>query len=164
MNTRLLCSSISLLLALGFSSLAFANTNTITGLWWADRGGAQVEIVDEGGVLAGTVTWLRSPFDMHGCPLSDEKNPEEELRDRPIIGIKLLEGLKPTAGKPGSWGDGSIYDPGSGRTFRLTIQLESPYRLSLRGYVGFELLGQTRKWFRVQDGPPVCMKPEDGGE
>ena len=38
----------------------------------------------------------------------------------------------------------------AGRTFRLRLEAKAPDVLRLRGFVGFELIGQTQMWFRVQ--------------
>jgi uncharacterized protein (DUF2147 family) len=82
-----------------------------TGLWWADGGAAKVEIVRCGAALCGSVVWLRSPFDLNGCPLRDEKNPDPELRGRDVLGLQLLHGLRPSDGDAGEWKGGRIYDP-----------------------------------------------------
>jgi uncharacterized protein (DUF2147 family) len=122
-----------------------------TGLWWADGGAAKVEIMRCGEALCGTVVWLRSPFDLNGCPLRDDKNPDPELRGREVLGLQLLHGLRPSGGDAGAWKGGRIYDPGAGRSYRATLRMEGPDRLKLRGYVGIRLLGRTTDWIRVRE-------------
>jgi len=109
-----------------------------------------------GEALCGTVVWLRSPFDEHGCELRDEYNPDPALRERPIVGLQVLSALRPASGDVSSWLDGSIYDPGSGRTYRCTLRLTGPDRVELRGYVGVPLLGRTTHWIRVDREDAVC--------
>ena len=117
------------------------------GLWYAEGGAAQVEIVNCANALCARVTWLRSPFDEHGCTLTDANNPDPSLRDRSMIGIQLLSGLEPV--DEDTWDGGTIYDPTSGRTYACTASLEGTDRLSVRGYIGFHLLGRTTTWIRV---------------
>lgn len=127
-----------------------------TGLWWAEQGAAQVEIRECEGRLCGQVVWLRSPFDEFGCPLRDEKNPDPALRDRDVVGLELLRGLRPSPGSRTVWIDGEVYDPGSGHSYRATLRLDGPDRLRLRGFVGIEWIGRTTTWIRV-GAEGVCV-------
>ena len=133
-------------LATAFPAVASESADP-TGLWWAEGGAAQVEIVRCGEALCGRVVWLRSPFDEHGCPLRDEYNPDPSLRQRSVVGVELLRELRLTA--EGEWGGGEIYDPGSGRTYSAVLHPEGENRLQLRGYLGLRLLGRTTTWVRV---------------
>jgi len=125
------------------------------GRWYAEGGAAQVDIRDCDGELCGQVVWLRSPFDENGCELRDRYNPDESLRYRPVVGIEVLRGLVPTSGA-GSWESGTIYDPGSGNTYRASMNMLGENRLELRGYIGIPLIGRTTKWFRVGSEQEVC--------
>jgi uncharacterized protein (DUF2147 family) len=127
------------------------------GLWYAEGGAAQVEIIRCGDQLCGRVAWLRSPFDEDGCELRDERNPDPGLRDRPIIGIEVLAGMA-AEGDDRTWSGGTIYDPVSGRTYRCTLQLDGENRLRLRGYVGVPLLGRTTTWIRVGAENQMCKR------
>jgi len=117
------------------------------GRWYAEGGAAQVDVSDCGGDLCGQVTWLRAPFDEHGCELRDRYNPDPALRARPVVGLPILSGLAPAADQV--WSGGSVYDPASGRTYRCTLTLLDEHRLELRGYVGVPLFGRTTTWIRV---------------
>ena len=128
------------------------------GLWWAEGGAAQVEIFPCSKALCGRVVWLRSPFDDDGCPVHDEHNPNPALRDRELIGMEFLSGLRPSQNTSSLWTDGRIYDPTSGRTYHAALSVDGPRRLRLRGYLGFQLLGRTTTWFRV-GGENQCRNP-----
>jgi hypothetical protein len=95
------------------------------------------------------VVWLRSPFGFDGCPLRDGENPDPALRERRVLGLELLRGLRPDTRRPGRWRGGEVYDPGSGNTYRASITQTRADRLSVRGYIGLELLGRTATWIRV---------------
>src|SRR5262245_64477093 len=102
----------SILVAVGLGLAVRASAASPVGLWYAEGGAAQVAIEPCGDDLCGRVVWLRSPFDDDGCDLRDRHNPDPALRRRPVMGLDVLHGLKHQAG--GTWGSGSIYDPGSG--------------------------------------------------
>ena len=120
-----------------------------TGLWWAEGGAAQVEVVRCGDALCGRVAWLRSPLDESGCLVRDRENPDPALRGRSVIGIELLRDLRRSHEESDGWVGGKIYDPGSGRTYRAVLRMDGPDRLRLRGYLGIQLLGRTATWIRV---------------
>ena len=128
------------------------------GRWYAEGGAAQVDISDCGGELCGRVVWLRSPFDENGCELRDRYNPDQSLRHRPVIGLDIVRGLAPSSGADAVWKGGTIYDPGSGKTYRASLSVVGENRIELRGYVGIPLIGRTTSWFRVGSEPETCRE------
>jgi uncharacterized protein (DUF2147 family) len=147
-----------LALVLVFESTAAAAEASPLGLWWAEGGAAQVEIFPCAKALCGRVVWLRSPFDEEGCPVQDKHNPDPTLRERELIGMEFLSGLRPSQNASNVWTDGRIYDPTSGRTYRAALALDDRQRLLVRGYLGFQLLGRTTTWIRV-GGESQCQSP-----
>jgi uncharacterized protein (DUF2147 family) len=132
---------------LGLAAPVFAATPV--GLWYAEGGAAQVEIRACGDAVCGRIVWLRSPFDETGCELRDHSNGNASLRDRPLLGLEVLRGLKQSDAEGKVWTDGTIYDPTSGKTYTCSLRVEGDDRLQLRGYVGIPLLGRTTTWIRV---------------
>jgi len=128
------------------------------GRWYAEGGAARVEITDCGRALCGRVVWLRSPFDEHGCELRDRYNPDESLRGRSVVGLQILGGLERDASNAPIWKGGTIYDPGSGNTYRASLTVIDENRLELRGYVGIPLIGRTASWFRVGAEQAICSE------
>jgi len=129
-----------------------------TGIWWADRGAARVEIREEQGELRGRIVWLHRPFGDDGCPLADRENPDTDLRSREILGLELLRGLRRAEVDSDTWTGGELYDPNSGRTYRCSLTVKGPDEIELRGYLGIELLGRSVRWFRFGE-EPVCRAP-----
>ena len=82
------------------------------------------------------------------------QNPDPGLRARPVVGLEVLCGLRPT--DDGAWTDGTISDPSSGRPYRCELRLDGDDRLRLRGYVGVSWLGRTTRWVRVGRENPLC--------
>ena len=70
-----------------------------------------------------------------------------DLKDKPLTGMLILTGLTKT-GNGGS--DGMVLNPGSGKTYSCYIELESPDKLKLRGYVGLPAFGKTLYWTRLK--------------
>src|SRR6266852_2039151 len=64
------------------------------GLWYAEGGAAEVQIVPCSNALCGEVVWLHSPLGEDGCELRDDKNPDLNARNRTIVGLEVLRGLK----------------------------------------------------------------------
>lgn len=70
------------------------------------------------------------------------------LKDKPLIGLLFLSGMKENA--DGSWSGGEITDPESGDTYNCTIIPSADGKtLSVRGYVGISLLGRTQTWTKA---------------
>ena len=126
------------------------------GRWYAEGGAAQVEIIECEEGLCGRVASLRSPFDENGCELRDALNPEPQHRSRPLLGLEILK-AQPSGSNRQEW-SGTIYDPGSGRTYRCSIRPDGADRLQLRGYIGVPLIGRTTTWVRVGREGPACRE------
>lgn len=134
-----------LFLLLALASAAFCpapppDTDAILGRWMtADKSGL-VEIYRQQGRYAGKIV---GPTD---APRLDTKNPDPALRQRPLLGVVLLQGFRYD---DGAWEDGTIYDPKGGKTYSCTLRLKSANALEVRGYVGVSLFGRTEVWTRV---------------
>lgn len=129
-----------------------ADQNRIFGIWKTDMDESRVEIYQCGQKVCGKIVWLKnakyldSKVGQIGTPIIDRKNPDPALRTRPLLGLQILEGF--TELGDNTWGNGTCYDPKSGKTYRGKIHLASPERLELRGYVGIPLFGRTTVWIR----------------
>jgi uncharacterized protein (DUF2147 family) len=137
-----------------FASRAFGASPV--GLWYAEGGAAEVQVFQCADEFCGKVVWLRSPLGEDGCELRDDKNPDLSLRNRDIVGLVVLTGLRPADDDRPEWTGGAIYDPASGHTYSCIARLENDNRLFLRGYLGIRLLGRTTTWTRV--GATQCQK------
>lgn len=136
-----------------------AGADAIVGLWAteedAEDGRAHVEIVRRGDGFEGRIVWLEKPvYDaddergMGGQPKIDRENPDPALRQRPLLGLTMVQGFEAAGG--GRWQGGTIYDPDNGKTYRCKAWLEEDGSLGLRGYIGISLLGRSTRWTRVR--------------
>lgn len=139
----------SLLIAfIAFSLQVFAQKrDDILGKWINPSGEGQIEIYKRGEKFFGKLVWIKDPNDENGKPKTDEKNPNESLRNKPVLGLEILKNFEFNGGK---WQDGTIYDPKSGKTYSCKLTLKEPNQLSIRGYIGVSLIGRTEVWKRIK--------------
>lgn len=133
-------------MALLLSTQVFAQP---TGLWNTEDQKAQVEVSHCGDKLCGELVWLAEPLDSAGLAKHDQKNPDQSLRARPLLGLRILWDM--TADSDGvTWKGGKVYDPDSGKTYQGKITLSSENVLELRGFVGAPIFGRTSTWTRAK--------------
>lgn len=138
--------ALSLLILVSALSLA-DEIPPVAGTWISGDGDGLIEIRIVGDGLSGIVAGSLNPDPER--PDKDEKNPEPELRDRPLIGLEIFSGFS-YAGE-GRWKGGRIYDPNSGKTYRCVVTFVDADTLEVRGYVGVPMLGRTETWNRRKD-------------
>jgi len=113
-------------------------------MWLTADGEGWIEIRMQDGALAGIIT--ESPEGTDGtAPRLDDKNPDPDLRNRPLLGLQIIHDLQKS--DETKW-KGRIYDPNSGKTYKCTLTLTDKDTLKLRGYIGISLLGRTEVWTR----------------
>jgi len=141
-----------------------SDPNTVVGLWSTepDEGEwSRVEVYRCADRYCGRIVWLSHPlydeagdWGEVGDPKVDWKNPDEELRSQPIVGLEIMHSFRLDDGK---WKDGRIYDPDNGKTYRSELTLAADGQiLRVRGYVKIALIkiGRTTEWTRVSDSGP----------
>ena len=76
------------------------------------------------------------------------KECKDERKDKPVIGMAILWGLK----KDGdTWAGGEILDPKNGKIYRCKMTLSADGKsLNVRGFIGISLLGRTQIWLRQE--------------
>lgn len=140
---------VPLLLLLCTSSLAFAgfNPDDIIGVWKDGQGKGEIQIYKHNGKYYGKIVWLKNPKDESGRPKVDRKNPNPNLRTKPIIGLVMLKDFKYDDDE---WSGGHIYNPSDGKEYKAYMKLKDRNTLNVRGYVGISLLGKTDTWIRIR--------------
>jgi uncharacterized protein (DUF2147 family) len=149
--------AVSVVFLLAATTAFGADPNDIIGQWQTDGGRSSIEIVRCGEKLCGKVVGMMHPNYLSGkdgpvgTPKLDGKNPDPALRNRPIIGLQVIDGL--TATGANRWEHGTCYDPESGNRYKCKMHLEKPDRLEVRGFIGISLLGRTYVLTREKDHP-----------
>ena len=140
-----------------FAPPAFAAPpEDITGLWLTDDGEGGIEIRPCGEQRCGRIAWMKDPKGSDGKPPVDSNNPDATLRARPICGLQIISGLKPQA--DGSWGQGKVYNPDSGKTYDMEIRRLTADSVKVTGYMGIKLLGQSMDWKRAPKNLGSCSE------
>ena len=128
-------------------SLCAVSAQDVIGKWKLEDGTAIVEVYQQGDVFNGKIVWLENPTEADGSPAKDDKNPDKALRSRQVLGLNMLHGLKKDGAK---YAGGKIYDPGNGKTYNCSMQVEGDV-LKVRGSLDARgLIGRTMDWFRVK--------------
>jgi len=133
-----------------FSMYAVAEDTSPVGKWKTidDETGKVKSIVmisDVGGELQGKVEKVFSPPAESENPICDKC--EGERKDKPVIGMTILWGLKKTGDR--EYEGGQVLDPAKGKIYKskLTVS-EDGKKLRMRGFIGFALIGRTQTWVR----------------
>jgi len=102
---------------------------------------AIVQIYEENGKLYGKVVETLNPNAKKVCDKC-----KDARKDQPIVGMVILRDMV----KHGEeYSGGNILDPDNGSVYRCKMRLEdNGNKLSVRGYIGFSLLGRSQTWTR----------------
>jgi uncharacterized protein (DUF2147 family) len=122
-----------------------SGADAVLGTWTTAEGKSKVEVYScEGGYCA-KIIWIRDSL-KNGRPVADDKNPDETLRNRPVLGLEIMKGFEYDG--DAVWKRGKIYDPESGNLYSAKMTLVNDSTLELRGYVLVPLFGRTETWTR----------------
>ena len=139
------------------ASMAFAQQSSVMGTWLTASGAAQIRIGPcpdpANGPICGVIVGLINPKGPDGVVVAPEAatdyhNADPALRSRKLLGMPLIWGFKATA-DPKVFEGGQIYNASNGKTYNANITLQPDGRLSLRGYVGSPMFGETQIWTRI---------------
>jgi uncharacterized protein (DUF2147 family) len=132
-----------------------SDSNDLSGFWRNidDRTGfakGVVQITKEAdGSYSGTIVKTLPRPDY--TPKEFCQNCPAPYTNKPIIGLKVLNGLRVDLSNPSLFKDALILDPLSGKIYKAKARLSADgRRLSMRGYVGVSMLGRSQSWFREQ--------------
>ena len=131
----------------------------LEGVWLTAGSELQIEIGPCDDAYCGRILALFKPADPQNPQSKDLNNPDPALKDRPILGITILFGLKPGDGR-NVW-EGSVYNPEDGGTYDVTLKLKGDV-LKVEGCMAY-VLCDSQKWTRVQmplPSGPQSLQPQ----
>lgn len=138
-------SIFSLATVMILSLLVSASTpskNDFLGTWLVQDKDAKVELtINANGTLEGKCVWHKTPN------LKDVHNKNPELRDRPVVGMKVVWGFKWNA-EDHMWDDGNVYK--EGKVYCGKMRLNPDGTIFLKGNICNTPLGKTNVWTRVK--------------
>jgi uncharacterized protein (DUF2147 family) len=102
---------------------------------------AIVQIYEEKGKLYGKI---EATLDPNAKKICDKC--KDARKDQPIVGMVIVRGLVQHGDE---YGGGDILDPDNGSIYRCKLHMqEHGHQLSVRGFIGFSLLGRSQTWTR----------------
>jgi uncharacterized protein (DUF2147 family) len=117
------------------------------GTWYTADRESQVKIANCGGALCGTLVWLKEPNDpTTGRPKTDKNNADASKQNRPLIGVPIVLGMRPS-GTPNEW-SGQVYNAADGKTYSGTFTLTGANTADLKGCV-LSILCKSQTWTRA---------------
>lgn len=134
------------------STLTVAQSMTPAGLWKTvddntKKEKSLVRIVEIDGAFTGKVEKIIDPDAPKDAVCKDCT---DERKDKPILGMTILRGVKATDDKAVFEG-GDILDPNNGKVYKVKLTvIDNGAKLDVRGYIGMPLLGRTQTWSRVE--------------
>ena len=135
-----------------------ASPPTIEGLWQQSDNngvvGAWFYFVEKNSVYEGRLVKM---FAKPGEPIVTTcTRCEGDQKNAPMLGLVIVKQMKRNDLK---YENGSILDPRNGSVYQAQMELSPDgQKLSVRGYLGISLFGQTQVWTRL---PANAMAPAD---
>ena len=146
-HTRPLVAALSLGL---FAAIAHAQA-TPAGLWKSiddetKKEKSLIRVTESGGVLTGKLEKLLDPATK---PDAVCEKCSDERKDKPLVGMTLIKGVKQNADDKAKWDGGEILDPNNGKTYKVRLTpIDGGKTLEVRGFIGPFYRNQT--WTRVE--------------
>jgi uncharacterized protein (DUF2147 family) len=118
------------------------------GTWYTQGGESQVRVAKCGKALCGTLVWLKVPNDpATGKPKTDKQNADASKRNRPLIGVQIVLGMRPD-GTPNQW-KGEVYNAQDGNTYTGYFTLTGANTAELKG-CAMGIICKSQTWTRAQ--------------
>lgn len=123
----------------------------IVGIWMHSDNKLKVQVYEQNGEYFGKIIWFQDAHykaKMEDC--KDEMNPDPALRNRKVLGLVVVTGLKFNE-EDDRWEDGTIYDSNTGKYYDSVVHMYTESTLSVTGYWMFTWLGQTETFYKVKE-------------
>ncbi len=139
--------------ALGLASALALAQSTPAGVWKTiddatKKEKSLVRITDNAGVFIGKIEKLLDPTAKQDA-VCDKCT--DERKDKPILGMTIITGVKQSASAADIWDGGHILDPNDGKVYKVRLSpADGGKKLDVRGYIGMPMLGRTQTWLRVE--------------
>jgi uncharacterized protein (DUF2147 family) len=139
---------------------AYAESPTIAGVWQqVDNGtgyvGGLISFKQKGDLWEGYIVKMYpkpgDPVDPVCAQCTDDR------KDHPVLGLRLIQDAKQNGL---TYEGGTILDPRNGSQYSVELALSPDNEtLTVRGYLGLKLFGQSQTWKRLHETDPEYPKP-----
>ena len=150
--TKITCALVGAAFA-ALSLAAQAQQATPAGLWKTiddatKKEKSLVRITDNGGVFSGKIEKLLDPATKQDAVC---EKCTDDRKDKPILGMVIITGVKQAANAADLFDGGHILDPNDGKVYKVRLSpADGGKKLDVRGYIGMPMLGRTQTWLRVE--------------
>jgi uncharacterized protein (DUF2147 family) len=118
------------------------------GTWYTADRDSQVRITNCGGALCGALVGLKEPNDpATGRPKTDKNNADASKQNRPLLGVQIVLGMKPS-GTPDQW-SGQVYNASDGKTYSGSFTMTGSDTAELKGCV-MGVICKSQTWTRAK--------------
>jgi uncharacterized protein (DUF2147 family) len=105
-----------------------------------------IRITEAGGVYTGKLEKLLDPT---AKPDAVCDKCTDDRKDKPLVGMTLIKGVKQSDSDKAMWDGGEILDPNNGKTYKVRLTpTDGGKTLEVRGFIGPFYRNQT--WTRVE--------------
>ena len=115
---------------------AAADPAKVLGEWLTEDKVSRIALTECGDALCGHISWIREEDATNdaGEPMTDINNPDAALRSRPLVGLQIFHGLKPSEDNENVW-EGSVYNPENGEMYTASLLPQRDGRLRVKGCI-----------------------------
>ena len=107
-----------------------------------------IRLSESGGVISGKLEKLLDPATKADA-VCDKCT--DDRKDKPVLGMTLVKGVKQNGTDKALWDGGEILDPNNGKVYKVRLSpKDDGKKLDVRGYIGMPMLGRTQTWIRVE--------------
>ena len=141
------CAALAVML-LAFAAASPARAADPNGMWLTEPGTSRIRIANCGDALCGNIVWMKEPIDPETRQARlDKFNGDAAKRARPLMGVAIVIGMKPSG--PDKW-SGQVYNAEDGKTYTGYITMQGANALKLEGCALGGLICKAQTWTRVQ--------------
>jgi len=119
------------------------SADAILGTYLKADGKSKIEFFKSGDTYSGKIVWLKEPNDEKGNPKKDVKNPDKSLREKPLLGLVNITGLKYEG--EGKYVDGKAYRPVEGDEVKFKVKVNGDGTISVTGTKA-AIFSRTETW------------------
>jgi len=142
---------IAIATLLGLAAVSACAQMSPVGLWKtidddSKKEKSLVRITESNGVFSGRIDKLLDPDTK---PDAVCEKCSDDRKDKPVLGMNIMRGVKQNAEDPAVYDAGHILDPNNGKTYRVRLKpVDGGKKLEMRGYIG--PFYRTQVWLRVE--------------